>query len=57
METWAAVSELHKDSKVVLKSGTYTVASEPINTGNASIVVLDGLGVRDWPNAKRVRVA
>lgn len=49
-----AVSELVKGSRVVLKSGTYTVASDPVNTGNESLVTLDGLGVRDWANAKTV---
>jgi hypothetical protein len=52
-----AVSELHKDSQVMLKSGTFTVTAEPINTGNSSIVKLDGLGIRDWANAKTVKVA
>lgn len=51
-----AVSELVKGSRVVLKTGTYVVTTDPVNTGNSSLVTLDRLGVRDWANAKTVRV-
>lgn len=47
------VGDLKHGDRVRFKDGVYTVATV-VNTGNSSVIVFEGLGTRDWPNAKTV---
>lgn len=50
------VENLKQGDRVVFKAGVFAV-STIVNTGNSSLIVFGGLGVRDWPNAKTVKTA